>query len=606
MRMQLGKLPRHRRASHLVVALLAVAALGVSVGAAQAGTSAASAQSRAAAARFLEANRVVSSVAAGTVITPVESCAALAQADFSTIPGASTTIVSAAPVSASSNTLGDYAGCEVNGLIAPQIQFQLILPTQNYQGKYLQLGCGGYCGTDTLGTPAASYGCVPVTTGQFAEATDNEGHSGAVFSGAFAADLNLRVDFGYASEHSLAVAAKAIIAAFYGHRPAESYYDGCSQGGHEALLEAQRYPADFNGIIAGAPASILTPLNIFYQGWNTLANTGPGGQPILTAADLPPLHAAVLKACGTAGDGTEGGLIADPFACHWNPRAIQCAPGQTSTAASFCLTAAQVTTVNKLYDGPTNSRGQLLYPGWELRGSEDNWTPWIVPPSGPESGSIDWGIATQTIKYLMGSTADPALTINDIQFTTAYFTKLMNETAGIYDATDPDLTAFRDDGGKLILWQGLADPAISPVGTIAYYQAVQNYMGGPAATREFARLFMLPGVSHCGGGDGPDSFNGLGALVNWVQNGQAPFTLITSKVVNGTVTETRPVYQYPLIAADTTGGPVTVASSYTPQQPPVHFNANVKWAGTFSPGYEQVCGWAHGSWVCRPGKAGPP
>ena len=604
MRMQLGKLARHRRVAGLAVALVVFAALGVSVGVAQAGTT--SAQSRAAAVRVLEDNRVVSSVAAGMVIAPAESCAALGQADFSTIPGASTTIVSATPVSASSNTLGDYAGCEVNGLIAPQIQFQLMLPTQNYQGKYLQLGCGGYCGTDTLSAPAASYGCVPVTTGQFAEATDNEGHSGAVFSGAFGADLNLRVDFGYGSEHALAVAAKAIIAAFYGHGPAESYYDGCSQGGHEALLEAQRYPADFNGIIAGAPASILTPLNIFYQGWNTLANTGPGGQPILTAADLAPLHAAVVKACGTAADGAEGGLIADPFACHWNPATIGCAPGQTSTAADFCLTAAQVTTVNKLYDGPTNSSGQLLYPGWELRGSEDNWTPWIVPASGPESNSVDWGIATQTIKYLMGSGADPDLTINDIQFTSAYFAKLMNETAGIYDATDPDLTAFRDDGGKLILWQGLADPAISPVGTIAYYQAVENYMGGTAATQEFARLFMLPGVSHCGGGDGPDSFNGLGALVNWVENGQAPTSFITSKVVNGTVTETRPVYQYPLIAVDTTGGPVTVASSYTPQQPPVTFNANVKWAGTFSTGYEQVCGWDNGAWVCRPGKAGPP
>jgi len=452
---------------------------------------------------------------------------------------------------------------------------------------------------------AGRYGCVPVTTGQFAEATDNEGHSGAVFSGAFAADLNLRVDFGYASEHALAVAAKAIIATFYGHRPAESYFDGCSQGGHEGLLEAQRYPADFNGIIAGAPASILTPLNIFYQGWNALANTGPGGQPILTAADLAPLHAAVVKACDSL-DGTKDGMIADPFACHWKPQSIGCAPGQTSTAANFCLTAAQVTTVNKLYDGPTTGSGRLLYPGWELRGSEDNRTPWIVPASGPESNSTDWGIATQTIKYLMNSGAEPDLTINDIQFTTAYFAKLMKETAGIYDATDPDLTAFRDDGGKLILWQGLADPAISPVGTIAYDQSVQNYMGGAAQTQEFARLFMLPGVAHCGGGDGPDSFNGLGALVNWVEHGQAPTSFVTSKVVNGTVTQTRPVYQYPLIAVDTTGGPITEASSYTPHQPPVHFDANVKWAGSLSPGYEQVCAWADGAWACRPGKAGPP
>ncbi len=224
----------------------------------------------------------------------------------------------------------------------------------------------------------------------------------------------------------------------------------------------------------------------------------------------------------------------------------------------------------------------------------------------PISGSIDWGIATQTIKYVVNSGAEPALTINDIRFTTAYFDKLMKQTAGIYDATDPDLRAFKADGGKLLLWQGLADPAISPVGTIAYYQAVQNFMGGAAHTTDFARLFMLPGVSHCGGGDGPDSFNGLGALVNWVEQGQAPASLLTSKVVNGQVTQTRPVYQYPLIAVDTTGGPVTQASSYAAQQPPVSFDANVKWAGTFSPGYEQVCSWAGGRWVCRPGQAGPP
>jgi len=594
MRSRSGKL------AGLTITLAGLTALGLAAGVARAGPSSPGSPARASAGSPDRA-----SAARVLTVAPAESCATLGQADFSTIPGASTTILSAAPVLAGGNPLGTYAGCEVNGLIAPQIQFQLILPTDNYQGKYLQLGCGGYCGTDTLSTPAASYGCVPVTTGQFAVATDNEGHAGAVFSGSFAADQNLRVDFGYASEHALAVAAKAIIAAFYGHQPAESYYDGCSQGGHEGLTEAQRYPADFNGIIAGAPASILTPLNVFYQGWNTLANTGPAGQPILTAADLSPLHAAVVKACDTL-DGTKDGLIADPFACHWNPASIACKPAQTSTAASFCLTAAQVSTVNKLYDGPVTSQGTLLYPGWELRGSEANWLPWIVPPSGPVSGSIDWGIATQTIKYLMGSGADPRLTINDIQFTTAYFEKLMKQTAGLYDATDPDLRAFRDHGGKLILWQGLADPAISPVGTVAYYQAVENFTGGAARTQAFARLFMLPGVAHCGGGDGPDSFNGLGALVSWVEQGQAPLSLLTSTVVNGTVTGTRPAYEYPLIAVDTTGGPVTEAASYTAKQPPVRFDANVRWAGSFSPGYEQVCGWADGEWACRPGKAGPP
>lgn len=558
--------------------------------------------------RALASSRVAARAApaSASVVAPVMTCAELAQADFSTIPGASTTIFSAIPVTASANPLGDYAGCEVNGLIAPQEQFQLMLPTQTYTGGYLQLGCGGYCGSDVLGTPAASYGCAPVTGGQFAEATDNEGHtSGAVFSGAFGADPTLRAAFGYQSEHLMATAAKAIIAAFYDHRPAESYFDGCSQGGHEGLLEAQRYPTDFNGIIAGAPASILTPLNIFYQAWNALANTGPHGAPILTMADLGPLHAAVIKACDAL-DGTRDGLIADPFACKWDPGAVQCRAGQVSTAASFCLTPAQVATVRKLYEGPRTPSGQLLYPGWQLRGSEDNWAGWIVPVSGPESNSIDWGIATQTIKYLMFKQATPSLTIHSIQFTTAFFSKMMGPTAGIWDATDPDLRAFRDHGGKLILWQGLADPAISPVGTIAYYTAVERYMGGAAQTRKFARLFMLPGVSHCGGGDGPDSFDGLSALVRWVETGKAPTSMLTSKVVNGTVTQTRPVYEYPLIAVDTTGGPVTQASSYTPQNPPVRFDGNVQWAGSFSSGYEQVCGWVNGRWVCRPGKSGTP
>ena len=464
--------------------------------------------------------------------------------------------MSAAPVSASGNTLGDYAGCEVNGLIAPQIQFQLMLPMQNYQGKYLQLGCGGYCGSDTLSSPAASYGCTPVTTGQFAEATDNEGHSGAVFSGAFGSDLNLRVDFGYASEHALAVTAKAIIAAFYGQRPASRHDDGCSQGGHEGLLEAQRYPADFNGIIAGAPASILTPLNIFYQGWNTLANTGPDGQPDPDRGRPGPAARGGGQRLRCPGQ-NERRADRRPVRLSLEP-AGHPVRGRTDVYRREVLPSPlpRRPPLQALRRADDQHRAGCCTQVGKLRGSEENWLGWIVPASGPESAWIDWGIATQTIKYLMGTGADPSLTINDIQFTSAYFQKLMKETAGIYDATDPDLTAFKNDGGKLILWQGLADPAISPVGTIAYYQAVENYMGGATATNAFARLFMLPGVSHCSGGDGPDSFNGLGALVNWVEKGQAPSVIITSKVTNGKVTATRPVFQYPLIAVDTTGGPV--------------------------------------------------
>lgn len=566
--------PKHRRTA--LIGLFALLALVVGLGSASA----------------VAATTTLSPSA----IAPVQTCAQLTQLDLGALPGASTEITSAAPLAAGSNSQGDWAACDVKGTIAPQIQFELLLPTATWQGDYLQDGCGGYCGSVHIATVAAT-GCLPLTSGAFAVASDNEGHfGGAGFSASFGADPTLRASFGYQSEHQLALAAKAIIAKFYGTAVRHSYYDGCSQGGHEGLTEAQRFPDDFNGIISGSPASVLTELNVFYQGWMSQANTAADGSPILTLADLAPLHQAVVSACD-AEDGTVDGLISDPLACHFDPGSIAC----DSRSTGFCLTPAQVITVRKLYEGPRDAHGTLLYPGWQLPGSELNWVAWLVPPA-PGAATIDQGIAQETLRYIVNTGIDGDASFRDVQFTDASFARLTQADDGTYDAIDPDLSAFRAAGGKLILWAGWADPAISPVGTVAYYQAVQDRMGGAAATSQFTRLFMLPGVSHCGGGQGPSTFDALTAITNWVTKGEAPASLLTSTVDStGKTTATRPVFPYPLMAVDTTGGPVNQAASFTAQ--PSTPLAPLHWLGSFRSGYETVSGWVDGQWVTRPGKS---
>jgi feruloyl esterase len=193
----------------------------------------------------------------------------------------------------------------------------------------------------------------------------------------------------------------------------------------------------------------------------------------------------------------------------------------------------------------------------------------------------------------------------DVQFTEANFEKATAANDGALDATDPNLSAFERAGGKLILWAGYADPAINPVGTVSYYQAVVRDSGGLAATESYARLFLLPGVAHCGGGQGPSTFDALTAVTDWVTKGTAPSSLLTSLTgQSSTVTATRPVYAYPYIAVDTTGGSPTEASSYTPQVSTAEQSLNVQWLGSFRSGYETVSGWVNGQWVTRPATGG--
>ncbi|MER5439754.1 tannase/feruloyl esterase family alpha/beta hydrolase [Streptomyces sp. NPDC002790] len=529
--------------------------------------------------------------AAETGIAPAMDCADVTGLDLaSAVPGTPFEVTSATKLAAADNKLGDWDACVVKGVIAPQIHFELRLPQTGWQANYLQLGCGGLCGNVDAGNAPASAGCAPLTQGAFAVASSDEGHYQG--GGLFSTDPTLRADFGYKSDHELAWTAKVLVKKYYGQPATHSYFDGCSQGGHQALTEAQRYPTDFDGIIAGAPANNFTALNTFSHAWTAQSVYLNGGPATITTADLDPLHKAVLKGC----DATDG-LIADPLDCDWDPAELRCAPGQTSTADDYCLTADQVTTVRRIYAGPADAHGKLLYPGHQLRGSELNWANVIVPATATgTSGDINF--VRETLRYQVFDSPQPTLTYKDVKFTAAYYDKIMKPNEGMYDATDPDLKAFKAAGGKLILWHGLGDQHIPAVGTMAYYKAVQKTMGGESATNSFARLFLLPGVAHCGGGQGPDSLDALTAVTKWVTKGQAPASLTTKSLdKDGNTTAERPAYPFPYVAKKTTG------DDYTPVRSRAEANLTLNWFGSFRSGYETVGNWVGGKWVVSKGKA---
>ncbi|WP_329348482.1 tannase/feruloyl esterase family alpha/beta hydrolase [Streptomyces sp. NBC_01261] len=555
------------------------------------GTTGSTQSANSASAKAVSANTTTSGIA------PAVPCSSVAQLDLAAaVPGVPFEITSATELAASANTLGNWAACDVKGVIAPQLHFEIKLPETGWQANYLQVGCGGLCGNTSVTSAPASTGCVPLTTGAFAVASSDEGHYQG--GGLFSTDPTLRADFGYKSDHELVQAAKAVIKRYYGQAATHSYFDGCSQGGHQALTEAQRYPTDFDGIIAGAPANNFTALNTFSHAWTAQSVYLNGGPATITNADLADLHKAVLKGCGAPADG----IIADPLSCTWDPGTIQCGTGQTSTSDVYCLTADQVTTLRRIYAGPTDEHGQLLYPGYQLRGSELNWAG-IITPATATGASGDISFVRETLRYQIFDSPQPTLTYKDIKFTAVSYKKVMRLGEGMYDATDPDLTAFKKAGGKLILWHGLGDQHIPAVGTMAYYKAVEKVMGGETPTKTFARLFLLPGVAHCGGGQGPDTFDALTAITDWVTKDDAPTSLTTRSVDStGNTTASRPVYPFPYYAKNTTGGPTTDASSYTPVKSTAEATLKLDRLGSFRSGYETAGNWVGGKWVVTKGK----
>jgi hypothetical protein len=464
--------------------------------------------------------------AAGAV-KPAASCASLAGRDFSRVPDAPGAVTSSALVKINVvKAKPRVTFCEVKGVFAPHTRFEMLLPAATWHGQYVQEGCTTLCGSlpKSFDYPLTSYVCTAIQDGQLALATDDEGHTSSSDDGSWAKDsLRLRVVFGVTSENSLAHMARAVITAYYGRPAAYSYYDGCSDGGREGLMLAQRYPDDFNGIIAGSAAMNMAPQTAILDAWLVRSNTAPDGHQIVTAEDIPALHAAVIRACGNA-----SGIIADPRRCGFSPASIQCPPRVHSYS---CLTAAQVAAVRKFYLGPTDQYGRSLSNGGEPYGSELGWVKEFVEPAADSSAPASSPEATLALNYLkyMAFWPNPpaGFSLADVRFTDQEFYRVQRLGNAIYNANDPDLRAFEAHGGKLIMYHGWADQAIPPWSTIDYYAAVERTMGGFRASQAFSRLYMIPGAYHCLFAPNKDVniADFLTPLIAWVQHGDAPGTI---------------------------------------------------------------------------------
>ena len=451
------------------------------------------------------------------------------------------------------------------------IKIEIWLPATSWNGKYMQAGNGGWAGAIPAGLLATA-----IQRG-YAAAGTNGGHDAgnpnAPAAWAIGHPEKL-IDFGHRALHETAVHAKAIIEAFYGKGGGKNYFVGCSDGGREALMEAQRYPEDFHGIIAGAPANDWSNHFTGFV-WNeqALLNNPASAIP---PAKLPAIQKAALASCDSQ-DGVKDGLIEDPRTCRFDPAVLTC----KETDTSECLTEAQVVALKKIYEGPKNPRtGKQIYPGYPP-GHEaipGAWQHWII--SSPQEKSIQ--IMFGNSFYGQAVFEDPDWNFRKLNFDSDV--ALAADKAGIVlNSVNPDLRSFRAHGGKLIQYHGWADAAIAPVGSIEYYEKVLAFFSkypdprNPDRTvSNFYRLFMVPGMGHCGGGIGPNSFgNGgnrfkgdperdlISALERWVEQGTAPEQLIGTGAVadDRSKSLTRPLCPYPQVARyDGTGDPTQAAS----------------------------------------------
>jgi feruloyl esterase len=439
---------------------------------------------------------------------PDAGCAALSVGDFSALLDAPTEI-------SKTWTLGDPQQCRLRGLVSPNVGFEMALPERAaWNGKLIALGCGGFCGD----LDQVYNVCTEVARRGYACVINDLGHRGTPFQGAWAyQNLAAKVDFGYRATHVSTIAAKAIVAAYYGGGAGRSYFVGCSTGGRQGLVSAQRFPDDFDGIIAGAPIRDLTNATMQIV-WRGRADRDGNGRPILTAAKLPLLHRAALARCDAA-DGLSDGVIGDPLHCAVDPEALRC----TGAEREDCLTDEQISVVRRLYAGAQDSHGRRLGPGEVFPGSELGWAGNFVATG--EGPSIDYLLGAENYRYL-SLLPDPGPTWKPEDFDFDRDPPRLALMEALFSGSNPDLRRFKERGGKLIMYHGWTDVVVPPGYSVDYHDLVTATMGGRARTDEFYRLFMLPGVDHCRGGAGADSVDWLTALEAWVEHGQAPDRLV--------------------------------------------------------------------------------
>jgi feruloyl esterase len=442
---------------------------------------------------------------------------------------------------ANTNPYADVpAFCRVTATLAPSpdsdIKMELWMPMAGWNGKYQTAGNGGYAGN--LGQNALATG---VKRGYAIAGTDT-GHTGGAAS--MAGHPEKMIDFAHRALHETTVKSKAIVAAFYGSGPKFSYFNACSTGGRQALMEASKYPDDFNGIVAGDPA-IWTSHQAAQQLWVAMA-VHKDEASFIQAEKFPAIHKAALDACDAL-DGVKDGVIENPARCKFDPKVLECKTEDTND----CLTPPQVEAARKLYTAPVNPRTkEAVYPPLEP-GSELGWA--------GLAGKQPFGYANDFYKYFVKK--DPNWDYKTLNFDTDV-AQAEKEWEGNFDYFHANLKPFFDRGGKLIQYHGWADPAITPGVSIAYYNAVSKTMGGVAKIDDKQRLFMVPGMAHCGGGEGTSTFDLLAAIEQWVENGKAPVTIPAAKVVNGVTVRTRPLCQYPKEAVYKGSGSTDEAANF--------------------------------------------
>jgi feruloyl esterase len=440
--------------------------------------------------------------------------------------------------------------CRVAATLRPStdsdIRIEVWMPLANWNGKFQGVGNGGFAGfiTYTSGSGGIERGMAEALKRGYATASTDTGHT-ADTGPAFLGRPEKLVDFGYRAVHQMTVAAKGIVAAFYGSGPKLSYWNGCSLGGRQGLMEAQRFPADYDGIIAGAPANSQTRL----AAWNVYVGQAALKDPASTipSSKYPMIHQAVLNACDAL-DGLKDGLIGDPARCSFDFKTLAC----KGEDASACLTIAQMATAQKVTSPVLHSKtGETIFPGLAL-GTELGWGTKI---GGPAPSSL----GTDYFKYAVFNDPNWDWRTFDLETAVALADRIDNGTT---NATNPDLTAFRQRGGKLLLYHGWRDQNFSAQSTINYHRSVLDRMGS-AQTAEWLRLFLVPGMGHCGGGEGPNAFDAVAALEQWVEHGKTPAAITASHRTDGNVDRTRPLCPYPQVAKYRGSGSIDEAANFS-------------------------------------------
>ncbi len=444
------------------------------------------------------------------------------------------------------------AFCRVVGHVAPapdsNIGFEVWLPMQGWNGKLTAAGNDGYGGEIPLASMASQ-----LAAGYAAAGTDT-GHTGGPDDASFALNHPQRVvDFGYRAVHELAAKAKAISVAFYGSPPRRAYWYGCATGGRQGLMAAQRFPTDFDGIVAGGPANYMSRLQARHVVDAQAIDKAPGH--LIPPEKLPMLHRAVLDECD-ASDGVKDAVIEDPLRCRFDPASLRCADAD----AQNCLTSAQLAGAQMLYRPMINPLTQVwLFPGLSP-GSELGWA-----RANSAMRAQPSPLATGFFAFIVFNSKHWDYRKFDI---TRDMTTAEVEVGDTLDAIDPNLTPYFDHGGKLLQYQGWADPVVPPLNSINYYERVRAVVDDANLDRYY-RLFMVPGMGQCGGGTGPNRFDALQALDGWVETGRPPEQIIASRL-NGAdgVVRTRPLCPYPEIAVYDGGGSVDAADSFSCGAPP--------------------------------------